>query len=86
LQDVTDGTSNTLAVGEATTAVPWTAPEDIPVDTPAPLQGFGSFHPGGFNAAIADGSVKFIKRTINAMILRALLTRDGGEVISSDSY
>ena len=28
--DVTDGTSNTLAVGETRRVVPWTKPEDVP--------------------------------------------------------
>jgi prepilin-type processing-associated H-X9-DG protein len=86
LQNVTDGTSNTILVGEAATPVPWTAPDDIPIDTPAPIQGFGSFHAGGFNAAFADGSIKFIKISVNPAVLRALLTRDGGEVVSNDSY
>ena len=47
---------------------------------------FRSNHPGGGNFAIADGSVKFIKNSINLPTYRALGTRAGGEVISSDSY
>jgi prepilin-type N-terminal cleavage/methylation domain-containing protein/prepilin-type processing-associated H-X9-DG protein len=45
-----------------------------------------SYHPGGVNALLADGSVRFVKSTINGMIWRALGTPAGGEVISSDSY
>jgi len=45
-----------------------------------------SNHPGGVNAAMADGSVKFIKSTVEQRIWWALGTRAGGEVISSDSY
>ena len=33
-----------------------------------------------------DGSVRFLKETINPQVLRALMTRDGGEVISADAY
>jgi hypothetical protein len=36
--------------------------------------------------AMTDGSVRFVKETTNAAIVRALITRAGGEVISADSY
>ncbi len=45
-----------------------------------------SFHPGGCNFAFADGSVRFIKDSINMLTYQSLGTRNGGEVISSDSY
>jgi prepilin-type N-terminal cleavage/methylation domain-containing protein/prepilin-type processing-associated H-X9-DG protein len=45
-----------------------------------------SFHPGGVNACMADGSVRFVKNTINTTIWWSLGTRGRGEVISSDSY
>jgi prepilin-type N-terminal cleavage/methylation domain-containing protein/prepilin-type processing-associated H-X9-DG protein len=45
-----------------------------------------SRHPGGVNAAMADGSVKFFKNSINLNIWRALSSTHGGEVISSDAY
>ena len=45
-----------------------------------------SYHPGGVNVGIADGSVKFIKETIALPNWRALGTRNGGEVVSSDAY
>ena len=44
-----------------------------------------SRHPGGVNVGLADGSVRFVKSTINIQAWRALGTRNGGEVISSDS-
>jgi prepilin-type N-terminal cleavage/methylation domain-containing protein/prepilin-type processing-associated H-X9-DG protein len=47
---------------------------------------FGSRHPGGGNFLFADGSVKFIKNSINLATYYALSTRNEGEVISSDSY
>jgi prepilin-type N-terminal cleavage/methylation domain-containing protein/prepilin-type processing-associated H-X9-DG protein len=46
----------------------------------------GSAHPGGVNALFLDGSVKFIKNTINYNTWYALGTHGGGEVISSDAY
>ena len=45
-----------------------------------------SNHPGGVNTAMADGSVKFIKSSINMRTWWALGTKAGGEVLSSDSY
>ncbi len=82
---ITDGTSNTLMVVEASEAVAWTKPDEIvfkPDDDQAPpLFGFGSNHPGGFNAAMADGSVRFFKTSINPLVLKALITRAGGEVV-----
>jgi prepilin-type N-terminal cleavage/methylation domain-containing protein/prepilin-type processing-associated H-X9-DG protein len=47
---------------------------------------FRSRHPGGANFALADGSVRWIKNSIALAPYRALGTRRGGEVISSDSY
>jgi prepilin-type N-terminal cleavage/methylation domain-containing protein len=45
-----------------------------------------SYHPGGVNTLVGDGSVKFIKSTVDGMVWRGLGTVAGGEVISSDSY
>jgi prepilin-type N-terminal cleavage/methylation domain-containing protein/prepilin-type processing-associated H-X9-DG protein len=45
-----------------------------------------SNHPGGVNLGLCDGSVRFIKDSVNLQTWWALGTRDGGEVISADSY
>jgi prepilin-type N-terminal cleavage/methylation domain-containing protein/prepilin-type processing-associated H-X9-DG protein len=45
-----------------------------------------SSHPGGVNSLFADGSVKFMKDSIAVNIWRGLGSRNGGEVISADSY
>jgi len=45
-----------------------------------------SRHPGGVDTLFCDGSVKFIKNTINLITYRGLSTSQGGEVISSDSF
>jgi prepilin-type N-terminal cleavage/methylation domain-containing protein/prepilin-type processing-associated H-X9-DG protein len=45
-----------------------------------------SYHAGGANVGYADGSVKFIKNSINIITWNALGTRAGGEVISADAY
>ncbi len=45
-----------------------------------------SYHPGGVNVLMGDGSVKFLKDAINQNIYWALGTKANGEVISADAY
>ncbi len=40
-----------------------------------------SYHPGGVNVGMADGSVQFISNYINPIIYKSLSTRAGGEVV-----
>ena len=48
--------------------------------------GLTSFHPGGANILMADGSVRFLKSSVAWNTLWALGSRAQGEVVSSDSY
>lgn len=84
MADIRDGTSNTLMFVEAddARAVVWTKPDDWEPDPQQPLAGLGSAHPGGFNAAFADGSVRFLSKGIDAQTFRAMLTVAGGEQVS----
>jgi prepilin-type N-terminal cleavage/methylation domain-containing protein/prepilin-type processing-associated H-X9-DG protein len=45
-----------------------------------------SYHPGGVNILLADGSVRFVKDSVNGNAWRAMGTIGGGEVVSADSY
>lgn len=82
LEEITDGLSSTLAVIEASEedAVPWMAPFDAEVarvmklDTKAKLH-----HAGGMNAALADGSVRFLKEDSPAPMRRALMSISGND-------
>ncbi len=47
---------------------------------------FGGPHPGGINAVFGDGSVKFLKFSIDRAAMRKLACIDDGEVLSADSY
>jgi prepilin-type N-terminal cleavage/methylation domain-containing protein/prepilin-type processing-associated H-X9-DG protein len=124
--DVTDGTSNTIMLGERPAAADWSfscatsasccdnlsGAAIIGVNTggplnisnqqgqqcPAPPRYFGggpfnvndlcsydqiwSLHTGGANFAMGDGSVRFISNGGNAIIVKCLATRAGGEVAS----
>jgi hypothetical protein len=81
ITDITDGTSNTIMLVEAKKAVPWTKPEDVPFDAGKLVPKLGGLFDGIFNAAFADGSVRSLPLTIKEEKLRALITRNGGEVI-----
>jgi prepilin-type processing-associated H-X9-DG protein len=80
-----DTTGNVLGACFSTVSFPpdW-------VSAPACLNlgqfGFRSFHPGGANFAMADGSVRFVKDSINTPTYRALATRSGSETIGGDQY
>ena len=47
---------------------------------------FWGMHPGGCNFLFGDGSVHFLKTTMNPGAYQYLMTRAGGEIISADSY
>jgi prepilin-type N-terminal cleavage/methylation domain-containing protein/prepilin-type processing-associated H-X9-DG protein len=49
-------------------------------------RGFKSMHPGGANFVFGDGSVHFLKNSVNKVTYANLGSVGGGEVISSDSY
>jgi prepilin-type N-terminal cleavage/methylation domain-containing protein/prepilin-type processing-associated H-X9-DG protein len=44
------------------------------------------FHPGGVNTLLGDGSVRFLKESLNIVTQRSLITPKGSEVVSSDAY
>ena len=54
--------------------------------TDGQYQNANSNHPGGANFLFADGSVHFVKSSINMKTYWALGTKSQGEVLSSDSY
>ena len=47
---------------------------------------FFSLHPGGANVLLGDGSVRFIRQSVNLLAWQALSSRANGEVISADAY
>jgi prepilin-type N-terminal cleavage/methylation domain-containing protein/prepilin-type processing-associated H-X9-DG protein len=45
-----------------------------------------SFHPGGANVVMADGTVRFLNVGLDIRVLAALVTRAGGEVVSGSDF
>ena len=97
MADITDGTSNTVLMGETLTGT-WAQGTDCCVRTtidrtmnkPIQMNGVNYYtywmskHPGLANFAMCDGSTKSIQQTINKNVLVKLMTRNGGEAISAD--
>lgn len=46
--------------------------------------GIFSFHPGGANIALVDGSVRFLKETTAPAVLKGLITRSGAEAVQTE--
>jgi type II secretory pathway pseudopilin PulG len=52
----------------------------------AGADGFWSRHPGGCEFLLCDGSVRFMKETLDPQVFDALASRAGGEVVGDDQY
>ena len=80
---VTDGTSNTIVIVEASDelAVEWTKPEVWEPDPKNPLKGVIGLRPNGFLAAFLDGHVQLLPKTTSVKNANALFGRDDGERI-----
>lgn len=80
-----DGAPNTISVVESRLETTWTKPGELVFDPKTPpeklVKSLGSNHPGGFRVLFLDYHTAFVKNSVDPVILRALLTRDGGEKI-----
>ena len=86
MSDIRDGTSTTILAVEAKRAIPWTKPEDIPYRADGNLPELGGHFDGFFHLLLCDGAVRRLPEDIDPSILRAAITKSGGEVLSHDAF
>jgi prepilin-type processing-associated H-X9-DG protein len=88
LADITDGTSNTIAVMELKgIAGSWAAPIDPDMTKISPSLGnapgqMNPVFPGGTNVAMCDGSVRFLSSSIQPNLLQLLILRNDGQAVT----
>jgi prepilin-type N-terminal cleavage/methylation domain-containing protein/prepilin-type processing-associated H-X9-DG protein len=66
--------------------VPWPTTSATAGNQAGPNEEPFSFHKGGVNVLFGDGSVRFVKDTVNLQAFRGILTLAGSEVVSADSF
>ena len=81
ITDIPDGGYRTFLFGESPRKVPWTKPEDLPININLPLHGLGNHD--GFYMGFADGHARYFKSDIEPTLINAILTRNGQEDISA---
>jgi prepilin-type processing-associated H-X9-DG protein len=86
---IKDGTSNTLIVVETTAGINWMEPRDLDINqmtfqVNASPKEISSHHPGGAQVVFADGHTNFLRQSMPAHILRALISKAGGEPLTGD--
>jgi beta-lactamase regulating signal transducer with metallopeptidase domain len=79
-RQMTDGTSNILAMVEAKRDIPWTKPDDIPYDPAGKLPQMGGYFKEGFCVNFGDAHCQFVFTPIKDSDLRALISPATGDV------
>jgi hypothetical protein len=82
-RQITDGTSNTILVVEASDekAVVWTKPDDFECNAADPLGGLTGLRAAGFLATFCDGSVRSIAQSVDKETLTRLILRNDGKPV-----
>ena len=79
--EITDGTSNTVAVIEAGRPVPWTKPADFAYDRNKPLPRMFSPFSNVHNMATYDGAARALRPDLSEKVLRLLIDPNDGQAL-----
>jgi len=83
--NITDGLTNTILIVEAGEAVEWTRPDDIDWSPGRPMPPLGAGRAGDqVLVLMADGSVRFFRKTMAEANWRGLITYNGNELVAPD--
>jgi hypothetical protein len=85
LYSIQDDRSHTFLVAESNKPVLWTKPADIEYDPLAPPPALGSLLPDYFLVCFADGSVRALRKNLNAELVRLLIDPADGQPIPFDA-
>lgn len=88
LSRIGDGIANTILLFQAPDQfqVPWTQPSDFELELPS-LEALAKLKdPKGLKIGLCDGSILTLPPEIQPETLQALITPQGGEVVSADEY
>ncbi len=80
-QGITDGTSNTIFAVEGGEKVTWTRFQEYKFEPGGALPALGLPNKDVFQAAMFSGEVRSFKKSIDPAVMKALITRAGGEAI-----
>ncbi|MBN2476983.1 MAG: DUF1559 domain-containing protein [Pirellulales bacterium] len=90
--DIPDSPATTILIVDVDNSqIQWTEPRDLSTEdvmdlfTPGRSPRFPSHHPEGVYALMADGSFRVISKDTAPEVIRAMLTRDGGESLRCGS-
>jgi Protein kinase domain/Protein of unknown function (DUF1559) len=88
LRDIKDGPHNTMMLAEAKTAVPWTKPDEITLNSDQEYSDLGGTFEEGFHALMGDGDVRFFRTPIlkDLKALKALVGRADGDLVNLNPY
>ncbi|MBN2025067.1 MAG: DUF1559 domain-containing protein [Pirellulales bacterium] len=83
IQDITDGTSNTIMLVEASdaAAVPWTKPDDWPFDPANPAKDLAGLYRGFVNVLFCDASARALHNETDPETLRRMFQRNDGKPV-----
>jgi len=84
LQDITDGTSNTLMVIQAAEGVPWSKPDDLPFDPDKDAKKLLLWQNDITIGAMCDGSVRSFSKKMSEKTWKLIIQKADGQVLPDD--